>query len=175
MNNITIVGRLGGDPEVKIEADGRTRTSFTMADDQGKDKAGKDRTNWFRCTSWGKTAENIGNYFGKGSMIAVSGQLLAREYTGKDGVNRTSLDVVVSHFGFCGEAKKDAATASAPQAQAPAPQYGPPAGPPVSGPPTPQGFIPPQLPAPPPGYQWVNTANGPAMVSAPIPQEQLPF
>jgi single-strand DNA-binding protein len=172
MNNITIVGRLGGDPEVRIEQDGRTRTSFSIADDQGKDKDKNDRTNWFRCTAWGKTAENIGNYFGKGSTIAVSGQMFAREYTGNDGKNRTSLDVVVSHFGFCGDAKKDDQQ-PAPQQSAPAPaaapQYGPPAGPPVGGPPTQ-----PQLPAPPLGYQWVNTANGPAMVPI-VPQEGLPF
>lgn len=165
MNTVTVIGRLGADPEVKIEQDGRARTSFSVADDQGKDKQGAERTNWWRCTAWGKTAEHIGNFFAKGSMIAVTGQLYAREFTGNDGKTRTSLDLVVDRFGFTGEAKPapaqqriDYAPAAAPSygppAAAPAPSYGPPAAAPAA----------PQLPVPPPGYRWANTPQGPVMV-----------
>lgn len=184
MNTVTVIGRLGADPEVKIEQDGRARTSFSVADDQGK-----ERTNWWRCTAWGKTAENIGNHFGKGSMIAVTGQLYAREFTGNDGKTRTSLDLIVDRFGFTGEAKPATQPATAPAtapaaapsygppAAAPAPSYGPPATAPAAplGQPTPGHFLPPALPAPPPGYQWVTTANGPAMVPNPVPNSEIPF
>ena len=173
MNTVTVIGRLGADPEVKYGDDGRAITSFSVADDQGKDKQGAERTNWFRCTAWGKTAEHIGNFFSKGSMIAVTGQLLAREFAGRDGVNRTSLDLTVDRFGFTGEAKRDAAQpqaaapaqqridyAPAPQAQRPAPapapqQYGPPMQAPA---PAPQQQY--QLPPPAPGMAWAQGPNG---------------
>lgn len=189
MNTVTITGRMGADPEVRTEQDGRIRTSFSVADDQGKDKQNNERTNWWRCTAWGKTAEHIGNYFSKGRMITVTGQLLAREFTGKDGVNRTSLDLTVDRFGFCGDAKPEgqqpAAAPAHPPAAGTAPNYGPPAtapsyGPPAAAPaaplgqPTPGHFLPPSLPAPPPGYRWVNSAQGPVMVPI-MNQDEIPF
>lgn len=193
MNTITVIGRLGANPEVKYGDDGRAITSFSVADDQGKDRQENERTNWFRCTAWGKTAEHIGNFFSKGSMIAVTGQLLAREFTGNDGKTRTSLDLTVDRFGFTGEAKRDAAqpqaAAPAPQAQrpasAPAPQqYGPPMQAPAPAPmpfpapaPAPQA----QLPPPAPGMMWAQGPNGYYQVpmQAPagpaLPPGEVPF
>lgn len=118
MNTTTVIGRLGADPEIKYGTDSRAIASFSVADDQGKDKQGANRTNWFRCTAWGKTAENIGKYFHKGNMIVVFGQVLAREFTGKDGVNRTSLDLTVHGWGFAGENKNDDQAQGAPAQQA---------------------------------------------------------
>lgn len=193
MNTITVIGRLGANPEVKYGDDGRAITSFSVADDQGKDRQENERTNWFRCTAWGKTAEHIGNFFSKGNMIAVTGQLIAREFTGNDGKTRTSLDLTVDRFGFTGEAKRDAqpqAAAPAPQridyvpapqvqrpAPAPAPQhYGPPMQEPAPAP-APQY----QLPPPAPGMMWAQGPNGYYQVpmQAPagpaLPPGEVPF
>ena len=81
MNNITIVGNVGKDPE---SYEGKSLVcKFSVAT-----KEFNNVTMWHNITCFGKTAEFVKNYIRKGSTVAVSGSYLMDEYTDKDGNKR---------------------------------------------------------------------------------------
>lgn len=82
MNQITLIGRLGQDPDVKEKY-----TTFSIATRDGKDK-----TNWHNCVTFQKTAELI-NTFKKGELIGVQGRL---EYNKVN--EKTYTSIVVSNI-----------------------------------------------------------------------------
>lgn len=113
MNIITIAGRLGKDAEQRFTPNGKAVTSFSVADDQGKDKP----TLWWNCQMWGERGEKLSPYLLKGSQVTVSGTVSEREYEGKK-----YYDVRVNDIALQG-GKPDGQPAPAPRQQqrAPAP------------------------------------------------------
>jgi len=107
VNEVTLVGRVGKDPEVRYTQSGKAVCSFTMATSQSwtKDGQKQERTEWHRLTAWEKTAEIIGEHVHKGKQLYVRGSLQTREWTDKEGVVRYTTEIVVQHFVFLG--KKD--------------------------------------------------------------------
>jgi len=101
MNVYTFTGRLSRDSEVRHTQGGMAICSFTVAVDYGfGDKKG---TNWIRCSMFGKRAEGgLPQYLVKGTQVAVSGELKISEYTDKDGMTRTSVDVNVGDVTLIG-------------------------------------------------------------------------
>lgn len=104
MNCVQILGRLGQDPEIRYTQSGKAVCSFSVAISEGRDK-----TTWVRCTAWEKTAEIMGQYMTKGSIVAVEGRLVMNEYTNKDGVEVKTLQVSAFrvHFGEPKSARED--------------------------------------------------------------------
>lgn len=80
MNNVTIMGRITNDLEMRKTWNGKPVLSFTVAVYRQKEDV-----DFIRCTAWAKTAEFIKKYFSKGSMIAVRGSLRAGIHTDKNG------------------------------------------------------------------------------------------
>jgi len=70
MNTINLTGRLTADPE-EIETKKGSFAAFTVA----VDRPFGDETDFFQCTSWGKTGENIVKYLSKGRRIGVTGRI----------------------------------------------------------------------------------------------------
>lgn len=104
MNHVMLYGRLTRDVEVKYsEKNGLAIASFSVACDRYDSKAKKNVADFIRCVAFGKTAENIGNFFAKGSPIIVTGMIRNEEYTDKQGNKRYSTNVVVNNFEFCGK------------------------------------------------------------------------
>lgn len=68
MKNITVVGRLGRDPESR-QLDGRTMTKFSVAVSDYK-----KNTTWFNVTVFGKQADSCAQYLNKGSQVVVAGR-----------------------------------------------------------------------------------------------------
>lgn len=100
LNNVTIMGRLTNEVELRRTGTGKAVASFTIA----CDKPGKDKgASFIPCVAWEKTGEFISQYFSKGSAIVVEGRLESRQYEAKDGQKRTVLEVVVSQAHFCGK------------------------------------------------------------------------
>jgi single-strand DNA-binding protein len=102
-NKITIVGYLGRDPELRYTPQGVPVCSFSVAtSERRRDSAGEsqENTTWFRVTAWRRQAEIANQYLKKGSHVYIEGRLTAREYTGRDGSLRTSLDVQASDIQF---------------------------------------------------------------------------
>lgn len=103
---VTIVGRLGGDPESRYLQNGQLVVNFSMAADGRK----KGDTTWFRVSCFGEQAERVANmvergYIAKGRMLYVAGRFEAREYQA-NGQSRTSLDVVMSDWQFVGSGER---------------------------------------------------------------------
>ncbi|HXG67579.1 MAG TPA: single-stranded DNA-binding protein [Blastocatellia bacterium] len=131
-NRIIIVGYLGRDPELRQTPQGTSVCDFSVATtERRKDKAGdlQEITTWFRVTLFGRQAELAAQYLTKGQQVYVEGALSQREYTDKDGVTRTSLDVRGTEIRFLSSASEGeqlraaAANAAAPEPKRqPAPQ-----------------------------------------------------
>jgi single-strand DNA-binding protein len=81
MKVIVIAGRLGKPAEQRRTQDGTPVLSFTVAVDDGWGQ--NKRTLWFDCSLFGKRGESLGQHLGKGTSVAVSGELSTREYEGK--------------------------------------------------------------------------------------------
>lgn len=93
---IILVGNLGRDAELKYTPSGAAVLEFTLAvNERGADRGagGAETTTWFRVNLWGKQAETLKQYLVKGKQVYVDGRLRVREYTDRDGKNRTSLEV----------------------------------------------------------------------------------
>jgi single-strand DNA-binding protein len=98
MNSISVAGRIGKDPEQRTLNDGTAVLSFSVADDQGKDKPAI----WWRASLFGKRAESLAQYLTKGSQVTIVGNVTEREYVDKDGQQRKSMEVRVSDIALQG-------------------------------------------------------------------------
>lgn len=75
LNQITITGRLGRDPEIKTTGDGQDWCTFSVAVNRYAKKGEQAKADWFNCTAFGKTAAFIANYFHKGDGITIVGHM----------------------------------------------------------------------------------------------------
>lgn len=131
MATIHIFGRLTGDPETRLMPNnGGTVTSFSLADNHGKDANNQDKVDFFRCSAFGKQADLIFNSCKKGHRLNVSGRFESRQYQAKDGTTATSLEVSVNAFDFVEPRDQSAAPQQqpAPAQAARGPAAQPPAG-----------------------------------------------
>lgn len=114
INKAIIVGNVGKDPETRYLANGDAVTSFSVATTwKGK---GEEQTEWHRITAFGKLAEICGKYLKKGSQVYIEGRLQTSKYTGKDGIERYSTDIIASQMQMLG-GKGETSTRPAPQKQ----------------------------------------------------------
>lgn len=123
LNQITVMGRLTRDPELRRTGSGISVASFTVACD--RDRAMKDQekeTDFFDCVAWRGTGEFIAKYFRKGSMIIVSGRMENRRWNDKDGNKRVSNEINVDVAYFGDSAKKDGGAPSNTESPAGYPQ-----------------------------------------------------
>lgn len=101
---VTLIGRLGRDPEMRYTPDGTPVTSFTVATDRRwTDASGQqqERTVWFRVTAWRRLAETCNQYLAKGRLVYVEGELSEpKPFQGRDGEWRASLDVTAREVRF---------------------------------------------------------------------------
>lgn len=104
MATVTVVGNLGADPEVRFGEDGKAVARLRLAVNEKRkiDGQWQDSTQWFAVSVFGKTAEQCGEHLKKGRQVLVMGRLSTREYQGKDGNTRTSLDVAADRVQFLG-------------------------------------------------------------------------
>jgi len=104
VNKVTLVGRLGRDPETRFTGGGMPVCTFSIATDESfKDKNGdrKKRTEWHRIIAWAKCAEIAQKYLKKGSLVFVDGRIQSREWE-KDGEKHRSFEIVVNNFRMLG-------------------------------------------------------------------------
>lgn len=100
MNQIICIGRLTKDIEVKYTESGMAVARFNVALDRGKDKDGESRGADFpSCVAFGKTAENLEKFSGKGLRIAINGHIQTGNYE-KDGVKHYTTDIIADRIEF---------------------------------------------------------------------------
>ena len=104
LNRVVLMGRLCDDPELKQTNTGISVTTFRIAVDRSYVKSGAERqADFFDVVCWRSTADFVCRNFCKGALIAIDGQLQSRQYTAKDGTNRTAIEVVAENASFTGE------------------------------------------------------------------------
>ncbi|HBP00981.1 MAG: Single-stranded DNA-binding protein [Candidatus Moranbacteria bacterium GW2011_GWE1_49_15] len=103
VNKVILVGRLTRDPELRTTPSGQTVTSISLATNNfWTDKNGQkqEKTEFHNIVLWGKTAEVAGQYLVKGQEAFFEGRLQTRAYTGKDGVERRTTEIVAETMQF---------------------------------------------------------------------------
>lgn len=99
LNKIMLIGRLGKDPELNLTQEGIPVTKFTLAvNHYSKSSSGerKEETDWFNIVAWRQLAETCEKYLHKGSKVYIEGRLTQRKYTDREGIQRTSVEVVAN-------------------------------------------------------------------------------
>ena len=94
---VMIIGNLGADPEMRYTPSGRPVTQFNVAVNQStkNQQTGEwvEATDWFRVSVWGDRAERAAENLRKGNRVFVEGRFKTREFEGRDGQKRTSLEI----------------------------------------------------------------------------------
>ena len=119
MNKIFIIGNLTADPDYSVSASGTPMCRFTVAVNRRfSGNQQEERTaDFFRVTTFRKTAENCSSYLSKGRKVGVVGALQINDYTDKDGNRRTSVDVTADEVEFLSPRGEEQAPAAAPRKQ----------------------------------------------------------
>lgn len=100
MNQITIAGHLGADPEVRFTSSGQKVTTLRVAARVRKGSKGDD-TVWWRVTIWGDQFDKMIPYLKKGSPIIVFGELSKPEiFTDREGRPQVSMNITAYHLLF---------------------------------------------------------------------------
>lgn len=101
LNNISLIGRLTADPELRTTPTGSSVISFCLAVQRDYAKQGEERqTDFVDCVAWNQTAEIINRYMHKGSSLAVTGRLQTRIYEDREGNKRKVSEVNVQNVSF---------------------------------------------------------------------------
>jgi single-strand DNA-binding protein len=96
INKVILVGHLGADPEMKYTAGGSALCTFRLATGESftdRDGQPQTRTEWHRVVTWGKLAENCGQYLSKGRLAYVEGSIRTRAWDDSNGVKRYTTEV----------------------------------------------------------------------------------
>ena len=108
VNKVILVGRLGGDPELKYTPAGQPVAKLSLATSEAwTDKKGEkqERTEWHRIVVWGKMAEVCGQHLAKGRQIYVEGRLQTRSWDDKaSGQKKYTTEIVANTVQFLGSA-----------------------------------------------------------------------
>ena len=107
MNNVQLSGRLTRDPELKYLTNNNAVARFNLAVDknlsrekrQELESKGQQTADFINCQAWGKMAENLVKYSGKGLRVIVEGRIQTGSYE-KDGRTVYTTDVVISNVQF---------------------------------------------------------------------------
>jgi len=105
VNKVILVGNLGRDPEMRYLPSGEAVANLAIATSRKyKDKAGQmvEETEWHRVTFFGKLAEIAGQYLKKGRSVYVEGRIKTDKYTGKDGVEKYSTQIIANEMQMLG-------------------------------------------------------------------------
>lgn len=104
LNVCVFMGRLTADCELRYTKSEKAVASFTIGVDRGRDAEAL----FLDCVAWEKRALTIDQYFKKGDMIVVRGELDSRKYEDKNGNKRTAYELSVKEFSFCGGKNENA-------------------------------------------------------------------
>ena len=103
MNNITLIGRLTRDPELKYTQSGKAFCKFSIAVQR---EFNREEADFINCIAWDKRAEAICEYLRKGRRIATQGRLSVNSYE-KDGETKWKTEVIVDKFEFVDSLNND--------------------------------------------------------------------
>ncbi len=100
-NKVQLIGNVGNEPEITNLESGKKVAKFSIATNESyKDSKGEKVTNtqWHNIVAWGKIAEIVEKYVGKGKEVALEGKLTSRSYETKEGEKKYVTEVVVDEI-----------------------------------------------------------------------------
>lgn len=111
INEVVLLGNLGGDPELKYTTTGKTVCRFSLATnelwtDEKGEKQGK--ATWHTCIAWEKTAEVCNQFLKKGSRVYLRGKLALQKWEDGNGINREKTVIVIREAIFLDNARETA-------------------------------------------------------------------
>ena len=103
VNKVILLGRLGGDPEVRVSQDGAKIARFSLATGETwKDKntnEKKERTDWHKIVIFSPgLSEIVEKFLKKGSLIYLEGQIRTRKYTDQSGMEKSTTEIVLQGY-----------------------------------------------------------------------------
>ena len=105
VNKVILIGRLGKSPEVRYTTEGTAVANFSLATDETfTDRAGdkQRRTQWHRIVVWKRLAEVAGEFLTSGKQVFVEGSLRSRKWEDRQGIQRTTFEVVATRMVMLG-------------------------------------------------------------------------
>jgi single-strand DNA-binding protein len=106
VNKVIIVGNLGRDPEIKYTQSNVPVANFSVATSESwKDKNSgewQEKTEWHRVVAWRHLAERAERYLKKGKQVYVEGRLETRKWTGQDGVEKYTTEIIADQLMLLG-------------------------------------------------------------------------
>lgn len=102
LNQVTLMGNLTRDPELRQTPTGQTVTSFSLALNRSyKDSSGEwqEATDYIDIVCWGPLAERVDQYLNKGRRCLVQGRLQSRSWE-QDGQKRSKVEVLANDVTF---------------------------------------------------------------------------
>lgn len=115
-NRVTIIGRVGQNPEIRVSQSGKKICRLAVATNSfsGNEK----RTDWHKVVCFEKQAENCEKFVKKGSTVCVDGSIQYNKYKAKDGTERTDTNIMANRIVFLTYGNENnQASAQQPQAQ----------------------------------------------------------
>lgn len=99
INNVTLVGRLTKDIEVKYTDKGKAYANFTLAiNRQFTNQSGERDADFINCVIWNKAAENLAKFTKKGSLIGIEGRIQTRSYDNSQQQKVYVTEVIAGSF-----------------------------------------------------------------------------
>lgn len=102
LNKVTLIGRLGADPEVKYMPSGGAVTNIGLATTRRwKDRQTgerRDETEWHRVTFFNRVAEVAGEYLRKGSLVYIEGRIRTRKWQDQNGQDRYTTEIIAEQM-----------------------------------------------------------------------------
>jgi len=102
-NNVTVVGNITRDPELRFTPTGQAVASFGLAVNRRwqnrQTQEWEEATSFFDVTCWAQMAENVSESLMKGSRVLVTGRLDQRSWENSDGEKRSKVEIVADEIG----------------------------------------------------------------------------
>ena len=99
LNNVSLVGRLTKDAELKYTPSNQAVATFTLAVNRNfKSQNGEREADFINCVIWRQQAENLANWAKKGVLIAITGSIRTRNYENQQGQRVYVTEVVADNF-----------------------------------------------------------------------------
>lgn len=100
MNNVSLIGRISNDFELKTTQSGAAYCKYTLAvKRQVKKSEGVQDTDFIDCIAWRKSAETLCKYFKKGNLVGISGKVISSSYE-KDGQKIKRQEILTNEIYF---------------------------------------------------------------------------
>ena len=101
MNKVFLIGRMTSEPELRYTDSQVAVLRFNIAIDRGRDKNGNDKGADFPSVlAFGRTAENLSKFVGKGNRVAIDGRIQTGKYTKQNGDTVYTTDVIADRVEF---------------------------------------------------------------------------